>query len=58
MAGIMRTLWDESDEIHEETLSTHNLLVDHPSNELDKPKESMLDKEVGDDNVLSDKKKK
>lgn len=28
MAGIMKTLWDESSELQSETLSTHSVLSD------------------------------
>lgn len=53
MAGIMKTLWDESSELESESLSTHNLLVDDSlSSGLDRLKDKSL--HAGDDIIITD----
>lgn len=53
MAGIMKTLWDESSELESESLSTHNLLVDDSlSSGLDRLKDKSL--HAGDDITITD----
>lgn len=53
MAGIMKTLWDESSELESESLSTHNLLVDDSlSSGLDRLKDKS--QHAGDDITITD----
>lgn len=54
MAGIMKTLWDESSELESEILSTHNLLVDDSrlSSGLDRLKDKS--RHAGDDITITD----
>ena len=46
MAGIMKTLWDESKELSEETLSTRSVLSDdYTANAEEKLRETMAKEE-------------
>ena len=48
MAGIMKTLWDESSELEDETLTPHSILSDDYT--------SPSDDEKGLDDVIDDQK--
>ncbi|RHJ77091.1 hypothetical protein [Parabacteroides sp. AM08-6] len=50
MAGIMKTLWDESSELENETLSTRSVLTDdYTSNDVQKLKDTVEDEKENED---------
>lgn len=54
MTKIMKTLWDESEELSEETLSTRSVLSDdYTSNDEEKLRETM-EKEEEIDEVINE----
>lgn len=59
MAGIMKTLWDESDELSEETLSTRSVLTDdYTSDDKEKLKDELEEQkeneEIIDETIKED----
>lgn len=50
MAGIMKSLWDESSDLEDETLSTRSVLSDdYTSNDIEKEKDIISEKEENED---------
>ena len=54
MAGIMKTLWDESRDLSEETLSTRSVLTDdYTSNDKEKLKD-LLDEQKKEEEIIDE----
>lgn len=50
MAGIMKSLWDESSDLEDETLSTRSVLSDdYTSNDIEKEKDIISEEEENED---------
>ena len=47
--NIMKTLWDESDDLHDETMSTNSVLSDdYTSNDIQDLQETIENENIGD----------
>ena len=52
--NIMKTLWDESDDLHDETMSTNSVLsVDYTSNDIQDLQETIENENI-EDGIESD----
>ncbi len=56
MAGIMKTLWDESSELEDETLTPHSILSDDYTSPSDDEKEldDVIDDQKEDDEIIDE----
>lgn len=51
--NIMKTLWDESDDLHDETMSTNLLSDDYTSNDIQDLQETIENENI-EDGIESD----
>ena len=51
--NIMKTLWDESDDLHDETMSTNSVLSDYTSNDIQDLQETIENENI-EDGIESD----
>ncbi|MBC8602384.1 hypothetical protein H8784_11750 [Parabacteroides acidifaciens] len=56
MAGIMKTLWDESSELEDETLTPHSILSDDYTSPSDDEKglDDVIDDQKEDDEIIDE----
>ena len=56
MAGIMKTLWDESSELEDETLTPHSILSDDYTSPSDDEKglDDVIDNQKEDDEIIDE----